>query len=197
MKTISTKIILAMMTATIGLTAIAPAMAQPTAPSAQAQSAETAQPGPKTFRPGHDGPRRGGSMGFLLNFERGAEAIDIAAVRLTHRLDLTDEQKTLLDTLKTDALAANKTLAAATERLRPTPPTKGEAPAAPDFAQALTNRIAFDTARLEALKAIEPAATAFFDSLTDDQKAELMPKRGNWGDRDNRGGPHPHGLHRR
>lgn len=199
MKTISTKIILAMMTATLGLTAIAPAMAQPSAPSAETQSADTARPGPKSFRAGHDGPRRGDGMGGLLNFERGAEAIDIAVVRLTHRLDLNDEQKNLLDTLRTDALAASEELTAATEGLRPTPPAEAEAPAAPDFSQSLANRIAFDSARLDALKSIQPAATAFLDSLTEAQKAELMPDRGDHGDRgdrDNRGGPRGHGPNR-
>ncbi|MBF0679747.1 MAG: Spy/CpxP family protein refolding chaperone [Devosia sp.] len=193
MKTISTKIILAMMTATLGLGAIAPVMAQTTAPSAETRSVETAQEGQKSFRPGHDGPRRGGGMSSLLNFERGAEAIDIAVVRLTHRLDLSAEQQTLLDTLKSDALAASETLASATEGLRPTPPAKGDAPSAPDFSRSLENRIAFDTARLDALKSIQPAATAFFDSLTDAQKAELMPDRGTRGDR---GGPRQHGPNR-
>lgn len=196
MKTISTKIILAMMTAALGLGAIAPAMAQTAAPSAETQRVDTARSDQKSYRPGHDGRQRGGGMGSFLNVERGPEAIEIAIVRLTHRLDLSADQKTLLDTLKTDALAASSTLTSATEGLRPTPPVEGETPAAPDFGQSLENRIAFDTARLDALKSIQPAATAFFDSLTDAQKAQLMPDRGDRGDSDNRGGPRQHGPKR-
>lgn len=176
MKTISTTAIIAMMTATLGLTAIAPAMAQTAAPAPQTETSQA-------FRPGHNGPQRGAGFGGFLNVERGAEAIEVAIVRITHRLDLTAEQQSLLDTLKTDALAAAETFATATEGLRPSAPAEGQRPERPDFAQALDTRIALDGARLAALEAIQPAATAFFDSLTDEQKAQLTPRH------DERGGP--------
>ena len=55
----------------------------------------------------------------------------------------------------------------------------------------LSNRIAVATAQLDALKAVQPSATAFFDSLTPEQQAQLMPQRGNgpWGKGMRRGGP--------
>lgn len=202
MKTISTKIILAMMTATLGLGAIAPATAQTAAPSAETQATDAAQSGPKAHRPDSNGQRRGPGFGLggLLNLDRGGEAMEIALVRLSHRIDLSTDQQALLETLKSDALAASDMLTTATAELRPTPPAEGETPIAPDFAKALQNRIAFDTARLDALKSIEPAATAFFESLTDAQKAELMPDRGargdHRGDRDDRDGPRQHGPNR-
>lgn len=180
MKTISTKAIIAVMTAALGLSAIAPAMAQTAAPATQA---EASAPDAQAFRPNHNGPQRGGGFGSFLDVERGSEAIEIAIVRITHRLDLNAEQQSLLDALKTDALSAAQTFATATEGLRPSAPAEGQRPERPDFAQALDTRIALDTARLAALEAIQPAATAFFDSLTDAQKAQLTPQHGE------RGGP--------
>ena len=47
--------------------------------------------------------------------------------------------------------------------------------------EAFTNRIAFEKARLAALEAVQPSLTAFFDSLTDEQKTSLMPQRGERG----------------
>lgn len=185
MKTISTTAIAALMTAALGFSAIAPAMAQdaPGTPPDRA-FAEQGRKADRGFGPGAHGPRHG-MGGDLLNFERGAEGIEIALVRLSHRLDLTDAQKTLLETLKADALAAAETLKTATEGLRPIPAAEGETPAVVTLADRLENRITRDTARLEALKAVQPALTAFFDSLTDEQMADLMPQRG-----DRSGHPH-------
>ena len=179
MKTITTSAIVALMTATIGLTAIAPAFAQDATP-AQTQ----AQDGPGFhMRHGHQGPGpMGGRMGGgdLLDFQHGAEAIEIALVRLSHRVELTAEQQPLFDALKTAALAAAADFATATEGLRPQDNSAaGETTTAtaPDISERLENRIAIETAHLAALQAVEPAATAFFDSLTDEQKAQLVPQR--------------------
>jgi hypothetical protein len=180
MKTISTTAILALMTASIGLGAVAPALAQDAAPAAPAAQAQPAKPLPDAERGFRNGPgmRHGDGMGGLLNIERGAEAIEIALVRLSYAIDLTDEQTTLLDTLRTDALAAASAFETATEDLRPTPPAEGETAQAPDITERFDNRIAMQSAQLAALEAVQPAFTAFFDSLTDEQKAELMPERG-------------------
>ncbi len=181
MKKISTTAIAALMTAALGLSAIAPAIAQdaPPAPDAQADQTrpEQGQKGDRNFRPGQQGPRHGGGSD-LLNFERGAEGVEIALVRLGHRLDLTDAQKSLLETLKADAIAAADALKTTAEGLRPAPAAEGEAPVTVTLAERLENRIALDTARLDALKSVQPALTTFFDSLTDEQKADLNPVRG-------------------
>jgi hypothetical protein len=177
MKTISTTAILALMTASLGLGAVAPALAQDAttaAPAAQAQPADPATSGERGFRNG-PGMRHGGG---LLNIAGGAEAIEIAIVRLSHAIELTDEQTVLLEALKTDALAAAAAFETATEGLRPTPPAEGETAALPDISERFDNRIAIETAHLDALQAVQPAFTAFFDSLTDEQKAELVPERG-------------------
>jgi hypothetical protein len=84
----------------------------------------------------------------------------------------------LLEALKADALAAAAAFETATEGLRPTPPAEGETAERPDISERFDNRIAIETAHLAALQAVQPAFTAFFDSLTDEQKAELLPERG-------------------
>lgn len=184
MKTITTTAIVALMTATLGLTAIAPTYAQETqAPAAPAPAQEQVQgKGPGlNFRHHNQGPRQdGGGFRDLLGFERGTEAVEIALVRLSHAVELTAEQQPLFDTFKTDALAAAETFSTAVEGLRPAAPEAGQTVERPDFSQRLENRIAIETARLAALQAIQPAATAFFDSLTDAQKADLTPQRPDW-----------------
>ena len=194
MKTISATAIVALMTATLGFTAIAPAFAQ--------ESASVAAPQQQTqnFRNHnneHGGPRQGGGFGDLLNFGRGAEGVEIALVRLSHAIELTAEQQPLFDAFKTAAIGAAEDLSTALEGLRPTAPAEGETATVPDFSDRLENRIAIETAQLAALEAVQPSATAFFDSLTDEQKASLMPQRP---DRDGgpgfgNGGPREGGQH--
>ncbi|WP_297112438.1 Spy/CpxP family protein refolding chaperone [uncultured Devosia sp.] len=174
MKSITTTAIVALLTASIGLGAVAPALAQ-NAPAAT--SAETQSAGERGFRNG-PGMRHGGGQGGFFNFERGAEGIEIAIVRLSHAIDLTDEQAVLLEDLKTDALAAAAAFEAATDGLRPVRPADGETTERPDLTERFDNRIAIESARLAALEAVQPAFTAFFGSLTDEQKAELVPERG-------------------
>ncbi|WP_332699604.1 Spy/CpxP family protein refolding chaperone [Devosia sp.] len=192
MKTLPMTAIVALMTATIGLTAIAPTYAQETAAPVQAEHQGH-------FRHHNQGPRQGGHMGGgdFLGFERGAEAIEIAFVRLSHAIELTTEQQGLFDAFKTAALGAAADFATATESLRPAAPAAGETAMRPDMSERLENRIAFETAKLAALEAVQPAATAFFDSLTDEQKAELTPQRP---DRDGmpgfgKGGMRHQGMH--
>lgn len=177
MKTISTTAIVALMTASIGLGVIAPALAQDAVAPATAQ-AQPADPAgaERGFRNG-PGMRHGGGMG-LFNIERGAEAIEIAIVRLSHAIEMTDEQTVLLEALKTDALAAAAAFETATDGLRPTPPAEGKFAERPDISERFDNRIALESARLDALEAVQPAFTAFFGSLTDEQKADLVPERG-------------------
>lgn len=164
--------LVALMTATIGFSAIAPSFAQETAPA-------VAQGEQSNFRQHQQGPRDGGRMGGgdFLSVERGVEAIEIAFVRLGHNIELTAEQQPLFDAFKAASLAAATEFATATEGLRPTPPAEGETPVAPDFATRLDNSIAIQAARLKALEAVQPSATAFFASLTEEQQASMMPQR--------------------
>jgi len=197
MKTISRTAIVALLTASVGLTAIAPVWAQETTSPAQIEAQPAidnpAEPGQRGFRPFNHGPRRNGDFGNVLNVERGAENVEVALVRLGYRLDLTSEQQALLDALKTSAIAAARDFAGAAENLRPTPPSAGETPAMPDISTRLENRIALEKARLAALEAVQPAAEAFFDSLTEAQQAQLAPRRPDQGWQHGRPGQH-HGF---
>jgi hypothetical protein len=190
MKTISTTAIVALMTATIGLTAIVPTFAQDAAAPTAAPQEQN-----QNFRQHNQGPRQGG-FGDFLGFERGAEAVDLAFVRLSYAVELTAEQQPLFDAFKTAALTAAADFATATEGLRPAAPAEGETAAAlPSITDRLENRIAVETARLAALEAVQPAAAAFFDSLTEEQLAALTPQRPdrNGGPGMNKGGPRDHG----
>lgn len=177
MKSITKSAIVALLTATVGLSAIAPGFAQDAAPTQTAEARPQGGNGPD-FRHGNNGPRQGGGFGGdIIGLDRGAEAVEVALVRLSHRIDLTAAQQPLFDTFRTAALAAADDLATATEGLRPIPATEGETATAPDISARLENRIAIETARLAALKAVQPSAAAFFDSLTAEQLAQLTPQR--------------------
>ncbi len=170
MKSISTTAMIALMAATLGVSAVAPAFAQDAPPPAE--QVQPADPG-QGFRHGPDGRGLGG----LLGFEHGVEGVEIALVRLSHAIEMTDEQQALFDTLRTDVLAAAETFEEAIEPLRPAAPAAGEVAAMPDFSERLENRIALGQAQLAALEAVQPSVAAFFDSLTDEQKAQLTPQR--------------------
>ncbi|HTN64538.1 MAG TPA: Spy/CpxP family protein refolding chaperone [Devosia sp.] len=182
MKTISTTAIVALMTISAGLTAAAPAMAQDAQPRAQQQQHQQLhRPGDGPGRHmtqqrlGNNGPGRGGMLGGLLDFGRDGENIEVAVVRLAHRIELTDAQKTLLDAFKTAALSAQADFASAVDAVRPaagTTPTER-----PDIVARLAQRITMEKAHVEALSAVQPSFEAFFTSLTDAQKGELMPQR--------------------
>lgn len=189
MKTISKTALVALMTASVGAAALAPAAFAQPAPAPQVEAPQAQGDMSKRFPhgdrdgmferrmmmrhmdgPGGHGPRGAG----LLNFG-SAEALEIAFVRLSYAIDMTDEQRQLFDTLKSEALAAQADFAAATDGLRPD--RDAEPAELPDMVTMFDNRIAFDTARLEAMQAVQPAFEAFFDSLTDEQKADLAPRR--------------------
>ncbi|WP_186767279.1 Spy/CpxP family protein refolding chaperone [Devosia ginsengisoli] len=182
MKTITTTAIVALMTATLGLTAIVPAYAQDAAPT-QEQTFRQGGPGFHLRQDGYGGPGRGGLVDFLGG---SSEAVEIALVRLSHAVEMTSEQQALFDTLKTDALAAAETFTTATEALRP---AEGQTAEASTLSERFENRIAFETARLAALEAVQPSLTAFFDSLTAEQQAQLTPQRPDHGGNFGKGGP--------
>jgi len=171
MKTISATAIVALTTATLGFAALSPAMAQP-API-QPQSGHHQQvdrPGGNMRFERHG--QRGGMDG-ITDFGRTAERMEMTLVRLAYRLDLTTEQKGLLETLRASLLDANDQFTAAA----PAPVERSAEATPPTPSERLDQRIAAEEAHLAALKTVQPAFTAFFDSLTDAQKAELAPRR--------------------
>lgn len=122
----------------------------------------------------------GGGMhkGGLLNLvcsENGAERLEIAFVRLSHRLDLTADQQPLFDDLKSTALTAQTEFSDTCATARP---AKGGAEAPrPDMVTALKTRLELDTARLAAMNTVLPKLEALYAALTDAQKAALQPRQ--------------------
>lgn len=192
MKTISRTAIVALLTAAVGLTSIAPSLAQQTPAPVAAEMPKDSADHNRFQRPGQfpdGGPRhmeiRNG--GGFLNFERGAEAAEIGLVRLSHRVELTAEQQPLFDAMKSAILAAADEFETAAQAARP-----AEGTVRPDISARLDARIAITTADLAALEAVKPSVTAFFNSLTDEQRQALAPERGerpNWPGSLNQGGP--------
>ncbi|WDR05139.1 Spy/CpxP family protein refolding chaperone [Devosia rhodophyticola] len=181
MKTIHSTAIIALMTAALGLSAVAPVAAQSATPVAQTKAgdntkmADMGQRGNGQRQHGNLANRnaRGGALGGLLNFRRGAEGIEIAVVKISHAIDLTDQQKTLLDDLKTTALAAQGNFAATVSAARPA----ADANTQPDMVDRIKSRAAIETAHADALTKVLPRLEAFADSLTDEQKTKLAPQR--------------------
>ena len=127
------------------------------------------------FRDG--GPRMGRGATALVGFvcsPRGAEAVDVAFVRLSHRIELTGEQQPLFDALREKALTTQTSFADTCEAAMP----DRTADEKPDLIEGMKARIKVDEARLAALNAVMPDLEAFYDSLTEEQKASLMPHRG-------------------
>lgn len=225
MNKLNSTAIAALLTAAVALTAVAPASAaQTTSPSTVTKSATDLQVAENSQGWGQhrqNGPRAGhaerGQMGDhqrdnqrggqqrgpgglmgIFAFERGAEALEIAFVRLSHDITLTDAQKPLFDDLKTTALTAQTEFADALKAARPAAPsataTADATTAKPDIATMLKTRIAIETAHTKALSAVLPKLEAFTASLTDEQKAELLPQRPDGAAMNQRdGGMHRHG----
>lgn len=171
MKPITRTALVAIAAAAIGTTAMAPAFAQPFGGHQMIQRI----PGGETraFRPDHGGfGMRGGLLGMFFS-ERGAEAIDVAAVRLTHQLDLTEEQAALLEDLRLAALDAQADVAEVREEFAPADDETAE----PDLVARYAGLVAMTTARAEALEAVQPAFEAFVASLDDTQLETFTPQR--------------------
>jgi hypothetical protein len=120
---------------------------------------------------------RGAGMLGLVCSENGAEALEIAFVRTSHQLDLTDAQQPLFDAFKAKALTTQTSFADECQAAMP----EAAADARPDLLEGLKATIKVDEARIAALNAVLPDFEAFYASLTDEQKAALMPGRGDRG----------------
>jgi hypothetical protein len=118
------------------------------------------------------GPGRAGGILGLVCSDRGAEALEIAFVRWSHALDLTAEQQPLFDALKTKALTTQTSFADDCQAAMP----DRSADAKPDLLEGLKARLAIEEAKLTAMNEILPDFEKFYGSLTDAQKADLMPR---------------------
>lgn len=184
----------ALVVTSIGLSALPVAAQDSTTPVAQKSDREIH----RTIRdagPGRGGPVGGAGILGLICSPQGAETLEVAFVRLSHRLDLTAEQQTLFDTFKTNALTTQTSFADDCAAALP----DQTANTRPDLLTRLKSGLAVERARVTAMTAILPDFEAFYGSLTDEQKAGLMPQRGadrfGRGDRDDRGDRDAPGRH--
>jgi Spy/CpxP family protein refolding chaperone len=166
MKTKTSLIIASAIAASLSLTALAPAVADPGRGEGygQGKGMQGEQRGERGER-GH----RGGMMQLVCS-DQGAARIEKALDRVNSRITLTDEQQALFETFKSTALSAQTEFAD-----NCVAPTRGQGT---DFVERLKNRQSNMTATVAAMDDVIPALEAFYDGLTDEQKAEMKPKRG-------------------
>lgn len=179
----------ALVVTSISLAALPVTAQDQTTPVAQKSDREVHRSINRDGGPGRGGPMGGAGILGLVCAPQGAEALEIAFVRLSHNVELTAEQQTLFDAFKTKALTTQTSFADECQAALPdrTAATK------PDLLERLKSGLAVEEARLTAMTAILPDFEAFYGSLTDEQKANLMPRMGNRdngrGDHDDRNGP--------
>ncbi len=164
--------VLAALVAALGLTAMSPAFAA--GPDNQPRAGKGAAM--MEFR--RDAP--GGAFQFA-EFSCGPRAADRLENRLDRmvgRLDLTAEQKKLFEDFRTSALTAQTDFADQCDTIRPDRADRATRAERPDLIQRMEQRLKFDEARVAAMGELLPQFKAFYESLTDQQKAELMPHRG-------------------
>lgn len=160
-------------TAIVGVTALAPAAYAQSLPGRGGEIHRIEGAQARAHRPDVGGMQMKGSALFGLLAAPNAEAIDIAGVRLTHQLDLTDEQSELFDALKANALQVQSDLAGMREAILPV--TEEEA-ANIDLVARYASIVAMTTARAEALEAMQPAFEAFVASLDEEQIEKLTER---------------------
>lgn len=167
--------ILAALVAALGLTAMSPAFA---AGAPQHQRPGTGNGPTLEFR--RDGA--GGAFQFaeLSCAPRAADRLDNRLDRMSKRLELTADQEKLFENFRTSALTAQTDFADQCADIRPARSADKSARKTerPDLIQRLEQRLKFDEARLAAMTDLLPQFKAFYQSLSDEQKAELMPHRG-------------------
>ena len=168
----------AALVAAIGLTTFAPAAfsAPPTNRPAERGGMQNGMQGGQMQQHRMDFRHNGGSGRFeLVDLRCGtgaADRMDQRLERITERLELTAEQEALYTTFRTSALAAQTAFADTCATLQP---ATAEQPADP--IAAIESRLKVDEARIASLAAVLPDLRAFYDSLTDEQKAGFMPQR--------------------
>lgn len=162
MKNFSKIALAATLVGTLAVSAIAPA----------AYAQEANNDGPKAENKqerkgkGEFRPVRGGH-GFL-NFicaTEGADRLDKALEIMAIRLDVTDEQRPAFDDLKTAALTAQSDFAESCAPLKEAKPEGA--------ADKMAHRVAMMELHLESMNSVLPAFEAFYDGLSDDQKAQI------------------------
>lgn len=176
--------IAALVVATVTVSAL-PAFAQdaganppPPAPAAQQDNGPGAGPMGKGMGPMGRGMRNGGlPMLALACSDKGPAVLDKMFDRTDKRLDLSADQQKLFETFKTKALTAETDFSDACRAARP----DRSAEKRPDLLDRLKAGLTIDQARLTAMNSVLPDFEAFYNSLTDAQKHDLLPRHGGMG----------------
>jgi hypothetical protein len=160
--------------------------ASPPPPAAQTPAQPSAMPYPGGMSGGMSGPwgqwhgqhpmfgrHDGSALLRLACSDRGGEALEIAFVRLKYDLKLTATQQPLFDTLRTAALADQKSFADTCKAAV----NDGVEPGKKTLLDRMQTELALDSAKVTALSDVVPKFKALYDSLTDQQKAQLQHMR--------------------
>jgi len=163
---------IAAIVASVGLSALTPAIAQ--------ENREPRQHRMLEFRAAPHGRFE------LAQFScapKAADRLERRFDRLAERLKLSEQQKPLYEAFMTSALVAQTELSDKCAAMRPTRAAgegankgadkgKGQRP---DLLQRMEMQLKFDEARLVAVNAAFPDFKAFYASLSDEQKRQLLP----------------------
>lgn len=118
---------------------------------------------------GPNGIAQGGLVHFVCS-ANGAPRVEIALNNLSDRLTLDADQATLFDAFKTSALTAQTAYADACQTPVATAGTL-------DPVELMQLHVTNDTANIAAIESVLPSLEAFYNSLSDAQKANLAPLR--------------------
>ena len=192
--------IAALVVATVTVSAL-PAFAQdaganpPPAPAAPAAQHDNGHGPGKGMGPMGRGMRGGQfPMLALACSDKGLAALDKMFDRADKRLDLSTDQQKLFEAFKAKALTAETDFSDACQAARP----DRSAEKRPDLLTRMKAGLAVDQARLTAMNSVLPEFEAFYNSLTDAQKHDLLPRHGGMGPggrggMDHNGGPDRNG----
>ncbi|MCB0639202.1 MAG: Spy/CpxP family protein refolding chaperone [Lewinella sp.] len=132
---------------------------------------------------GMNGERAGGAFvngrfAMLSCSEQGSQRIGMMLTQLEQRLDLTEDQQALFDTFYTSATDAQASYLETCQTVTDlTAADNASETTVPNPAELLKLRAENLKAEASALDSVVPSATAFFDSLTADQLALMVPQQ--------------------
>lgn len=190
----TTTTIAALLVATIATGAVVPAIAQNTASNDRPQAQQQRGGDGEGFRMRRNGQhdrmqmRRGGAGQILalVCSEKGADRLEHMLLNIEQRTDPTADQQALFDTFEASAIQAQTDFAAACATARPDP----EQAEATDLVDRIGARLEIQQAHLDAMSAVLPDFEAFYDSLSDEQKQAMQPRRNADNAGGQRGGKH-------
>jgi len=196
----TTTTIAALLVATIATGAVVPAIAQNTASNDRPQAQQQRGGDGDGYRMRRDGQgnrmqmanrmqmRRGGAGQILalVCSEKGADRLEHMLLNIEQRTDPTAEQQALFDTFEASAIQAQADFAAACASARPDP----EQAETTDLVDQIGARLEIQQAHLDAMSTVLPDFEAFYDSLSDEQKQAMQPRRNADNAGGQRGGKH-------